>query len=193
MFPQGGGFSAVGHRAAYYQPDNLDGFPRQVDYERGGRTLHDSSGDLLYQNWRVAWDRTTKDVRLTSEQGFDRVMFRSIGLTQLSFSFDQSMTPYFAYTENGVTWLRWHRVTGEIVKRLVPGATQPRLTMDEKRPENVSEADTTLVYLKGTQLCLRRLRENFNTEHIMANDVIGTRLGRVGMTTGLRVQVELLP
>lgn len=193
MFPDDGKLSTDPHRAAYLSPDNLDGFKRRVDYERGGLGLHETSRGLLFQNWRVAWDAITKEVRLTNEYGFDQVMFSALNVTQLSLSFDQSMTPYFAYTESGSTWLRWLLASGETRKMLIPGATQPRLTMDDKRPESTSLADVALIYLRGTSLCKRIQRESFLTEEVLAVDVIGTRLGRVGMTKNNRVQIELLP
>lgn len=193
MLPDDGAFSSVGVPGVYYTPDNLSGYVRQTDYERGGVALFDASKGLLVQNWRAQWNRVTREVTLSNESGFSRVMFSSIGLTQLSLSFNIAMNPYFAYTERGVTWLRWFDSTFSEEKMLIPAASQPRLTLDDKRPESVIDADVVLFYLKGNQLCKRYQRERFETEHIMANDVDGTRLGRVGMTTGNRVQVEVLP
>lgn len=193
MLPGDGLFSSVPHPATYYSPDNLSGFTRQVDYENGGVALHDASRGLRYQNWKLAYDRVSKEVVLTNESGFRRVMFTSIGLTQLALAFDLSMTPYIAYTEQGITWVRWVQANGTHVKLLIPDATQPRLTLDDRRRGNEVNSDVVLFYLKGRQLCKRYLRESFGTEHIMENDVDGTRLGRVGMTTGMRVQVEVLP
>lgn len=193
MFPADGEFSSRGVSATYLRPDNLNGFPRRVDYERGGLALFDTARGVMYQDWRARWDQVTHEVVLSSENGFSRVMFSSLGLTQLALTFSVAMNPYFAYTERGVTWLRWFDSTFSEEKILIPDASQPRLTLDDKRPFNVSRADVVLIYLKGRQLCKRYQRERFLTEHIMANDVDGTRLGRVGMTTGMRVQVELLP
>lgn len=193
MFPDDRKLSTSPHRAPYLSPDNLDGFRRRVDYERAGLALHDTSKGLLYQTWRVAWDAITKNVILTNESGFEQVMFTAINVTQLSVTFDRSMTPYFAYTESGSTWLRWSLPSGVTEKMLIPGATQPRLTFDDKREESAIISDVTLVYLRGTSLCKRIQRERFLTEEVLAVDVIGTRLGRVGMTTGNRVQIELLP
>lgn len=193
MLPGDGNFSSTASRAPYYEPDNLSGFTRQVDYERGGVALHDLSRGLLYQNWKLAYDRVSKEVVLTNESGFRWVMFTSLGLTQLAIAFDLSMTPYVAYTEKGATWMRWVMADGSHEKMVIPGATQPRLTLDDRRLGNEGDADVLLFYLKGTQICMRVQREGFLDEHIMANDVDGTRLGRVGMTTGMRVQVEVLP
>lgn len=193
MLPDDGRFSTTAHGATYYAPDNLSGFTRQVDYERGGVALHDASRGLRYQNWKLAYDHVSKEVVLTNESGFLQVMFTSIGLTQLAIAFDLSMTPYIAYTEKGVTWLRWVMSNGTHVKMVVPGATQPRLTLDDRRPGNEVNSDVVLFYLKGNQLCKRYLRDRFEDEYIMADGVDGTRLGRVGMTTGNRVQVEVLP
>lgn len=193
MLPDDGLFSTTAHKAPYYEPDNLSGFTRQVDYERGGVALHDLSRGLQFQNWKLAYDRVSKEVVLTNESGFRRVMFTSIGLTQLAIAFDLSMTPYIAYTEKGITWMRWIMADGTHVKMVIPGATQPRLALDDRRPANAVNADVVLFYLKGNQLCKRYQRERFETEHVMVDGVDGTRLGRVGMTTGNRVQVEVLP
>lgn len=193
MLPVDGKFSSAPAPASYYVPDNLSGYTRQVDYERGGIALHDASRGLMYQNWKAAYDRTAREVTLSNESGFSQVMFSAVGLTQLALAFNLAMNPYFAYTQRGVTWLHWRNANNEDVKMVIPSATQPRLSLDDKRPENAANADVLLFYLKGSQICMRVQREGFLTEHIMANDVLGTRLGRVGMTTGMRLQVELLP
>lgn len=193
MLPGDGLFSTTPARAAYVAPDNLSGFTRQADYERGGIALFDLSRGLTYQNWRAVWDQLSRQVTLSNESGFSRVMFSANGLSQLSLAFSVAMNPYFAYTEKGVTWLRWFDSTFAEEKILIPSATQPRLALDDKRPWNIINADVVLFYLKGNQLCKRYQRERFGVEHVMVNGVEGTRLGRVGMTRGLRVQVEVLP
>lgn len=193
MLPGSGGFTPEPHKGTYLTPDNLNGFPRQADYERGGIALNDTSEGLDYQNWRVSWDRKTGGVRLANDIGFDQEMFVVNQITQLVLSFDLNMNPYFAYTEAGVTWLRWRNAAGVYSKMLIPSATQPRLTLDDKREENAINADVLLFYLKDKKICMRVQREGFLTEHVMVNDVAGTRLGRVGFTDVRRIQLELLP
>jgi len=193
MLPEGR-FSIQPARAAYLAPDNIQGYSRRLDYERGGKAIGDASTGLDEQNWRVYYDRLTYAVHLADETGFDQIMFRSIGLTQLALAFDFNMRPLIAYTENGVTWLRQFNTSGEQTsKLLIPSARQPRLCLDDKRVEFSASADVLLFYLRADNICMRMQREGFLTEHVMATDVVGTRLGRVGMTTGWRVQLELLP
>lgn len=193
MLPGEGRFSADPRRATYLEPDNLNGFGRLVDYERGGFGLNDTSRGLDFQNWRVSWDSVSKDVNLTNDLGFARAMFKAPELTAIALSFDVNMTPYFAYTAAGFTWLRWLRSDGGYETMAIPGAQEPRLTLDDKRPEHNLTADVLMFYLRAGNLCMRVQREGFLVENIMATDVIGTRLGRVGMTDALRLQVELLP
>lgn len=193
MFPDGR-FSTEPVRAAYLSPDNLQAYTRRVDFERGGKGIGDPSAGLNYQNWRVYYDPVAFAVRLSNEIGFDQVMFTSIGLTQLALAFDFNMRPVIAYTENGVTWLRQFNTAGEQTsKLLIPSAAQPRLCLDDKRQQFASGADILLFYLRADSICMRVQREGFLDEHVLATDVVGTRLGRVGMTTGWRVQLELLP
>lgn len=185
--------SVSGQRASYLSPDNLQGYTRRLDYERGGAAIGDASTGLDYQNWRVYYDSTSFDVRLADESGFDQSMFKSVGLTQVALAFDFNMRPVIAYTEAGLTWLRRFNTAGDQTEKLlIPSATQPRLCLDDKRQEFAADADILLFYLKGDSICMRVQREDFLTEHVLATEVVGTRLGRVGMTTGWRVQVELL-
>lgn len=193
MLPDGK-FSSPAPRSAYLSPDNLQGYTRRLDYERGGRAIGDASAGLNFQDWRVYYDDIRYEVRLANETGFDQAMFSSIGLTQLALAFDFNMRPVIAYTENEVTWLRQFNTSGEQTsKLLIPAASQPRLCLDDKRVEFATQADILLFYLRANNICMRVQREGFLTEHILATDVVGTRLGRVGMTTGWRVQLELLP
>lgn len=193
MIP-GGRLTRSALRNAYLSPDNRQGYSQRLDYERGGRAVGDASTGMDVQNWRAYYVRADFSVHLADESGFDQVMFTSIGLTQLALSFDFNMRPVIAYTESGVTWLRQFNTAGEQTsKLLIPAASQPRLCLDDKRVEFAAEADILLFYLRAGNICMRVQREGFLTEHIMAADVVGTRLGRVGMTTGWRVQLELLP
>lgn len=193
MLPGDGVFTEVTHGADFLEPDNLNGFGRRVDYERGGFGLNNAEGGLDYQNWQVSWDKKTRDIVLTSDNGFRQAMFKVNDLTQLALAFDQSMTPYFAYTEAGLTWLQWRLPSGEYDRMLIPAATQPRLTLDDKRPESSLIADVLLFYIRAGNIYHRVQRENFATEHLVVSGVRGTRLGRLGFTTDLRVQIELLP
>lgn len=187
-------FAGAAPRAAYIRPDNIQGYSRRLDYERAGLAIGDASTGLDVQNWRVYYVPADYTVHLADESGFDQVMFTSIGLTQLALAFDFNMRPVIAYTEAGLTWLRQFNTSGvQTAKLLIPSASQPRLTLDDKRQEFAADSDILLFYLKGDSICMRVQREGFLTERVMATDVVGTRLGRVGMTTGWRVQLELLP
>jgi len=193
MIPEGR-FSSPAPRSAYLAPDNVQGYTRRLDYERGGLAIGDPSAGLNVQDWRVYYVDADYSVHLANESGFDQIMFTSIGLSQLALAFDFNMRPVIAYTEQGVTWLRQFNTAGtQTAKLLIPSAAQPRLCLDDKRVELSANADILLFYLRGDSICMRVQREAFLTEHVMATDVVGTRLGRVGMTTGWRVQLELLP
>lgn len=192
MLPDGR-FSTTGVRGTYLSPDNLQGYTRRVDYERAGKAIGDPSRGLNYQNWRAYYVTSERAVRLSNDEGFDQVMFSSIGLTELTLSFDFNMRPVIAYTENGFTWLRHFVSDTTATKLLIPSAVQPRLCLDDKRQDNAANADVCLFYLNGPNICVRYQREGWGVERILARDVKGTRLGRVGMTTGWRVQLELLP
>ncbi|MDX0622899.1 hypothetical protein GOD54_23655 [Sinorhizobium medicae] len=187
-------FSSAPAKAGYLPPDTLSGFIRQTDYELGGIAVNDPSRGLQYQTWRCYYDKADQMVHLANEVGLDVALFKSVGLTQLALSFDFNMRPVVAYTESGVTWLRLFGSSLEtLTKLLIPSATQPRLTLDDKRQQFSDRADILFFYIKGSTICMRIQRESFLTERIVATDITGTRLGRCGMTTGNRVQLELLP
>ena len=193
MLPGDGKLILYERISPFIEPDNLFGFPALVDYERGGVALYDLSSGMNVQNWRSFWDRDTGFVTLESDSGEYREVFRLQNPTQLVFCFDLSMTPYFAYTETGETWIVSFRKDGETTRVLIPGATQPRLTLDRRRVQDAAEADVTLFYLKGGDLKVRYQRERFATGHVKVPDVGGTRLGRAGISTGRRLQIEVLP
>ncbi len=187
-------FSTESQPAAFLYPANLRGYAARVAYSIGGVALGDISKGIRHQLWRVYYVPETLEVRLTNESGFDQAMFKAYKVTELSLAFDFSMRAQIAYTENGQTWLRQFNLAGdESIKRAIPNATFPRLTLDDKRQEQAGTADVLLFYLRAGNICCRIQRESFLTEHILAREVEDTRLGRVGMTTGWRVQVEALP
>lgn len=176
-----------------------------VAYELGGIALNDTSQGLQYQVWVF---EITNFVHLVGGDGVSArpeaggsptVLYTGTGITEVSGAFDANMNPTIAFVENGLAKLRWWDASDSSYKiTTLQGAANPRLTLDDKREAAGSSRDILLFYLLGSEFtektfAHRRQRDRYAVEYVLATNLTrAVGLGRVGMGTHWRMQMELL-
>lgn len=171
----------------------LDSNP--TDWDLGGLALNDPSHGLKLQVWEFRLEGETV-VAQPADHGETVVLHAAAGpgITELAGAFDSNMQYVLAFVQGGVTKLYWYDSTPqEYVTTEFPGCDSPRLTLDDKRESQADSRDVLFFYLRANALYFRVQREKYATEHHLQDCPPRTlRLGRVGMNTVNRVQIEFL-
>lgn len=158
-----------------------------VDYELGGVALNDPSQGLMFQLWRARY--VTGMVYLGPDGGTEQELFTRPNVTELALAFDQNMNPSVAFVQAGSAWLRWFdTVAGDNVFTEIPGAVNPRLTLDDKRSLEVINSDIILAYLRGGSLYYRQQRDRYEIEYLLTASPPCGGLSKLAMNTQGRLQ-----
>lgn len=167
-------------------------FPVQkhIDYELGGIGIKDSSKGSEYQVWRARMEN--QYVYLSAPNTPEFILLDLPNVTEISFTFDQLMSPTFAYVQAGVAKLYWFDSSINDYKTTVFGADviTPRVTLDDKREMQTGASDVLLFYQREQKLMMRMQRERFEFEHHLANGVTDG-LVKCGMMRNWRVGIQL--
>lgn len=190
MLPGNGGASTQPVYSAMLPPDNR--VPSALhDYEMGGVALQDPSQGLQVQPWECWLQGDEVRIRPVGDSA-SVVLFAAPGIQSLSFTFDRNMNPTVAYMQDGVCRLWWYDSTiPGMTTSTFPGATQPRLTHDDKREVASPWADVILAYVREGSLYYRLQRDRFGVEYLLATGITRGQLRNVGMNRGLRLQFEI--
>ena len=174
-----------------------------TDYEMGGLAIQDASLGSQYQLWRADLVANTNpslsDVILTPQTTGSPVLIYTGGvITEISFTFDQNMTPFLAFVEGGLSKYYWydHIVNEYVTVSLPSNITHPRVSLDDKRDiqSALGHTDIILAYVDNTAntLCFRMQRERFANEHILKTGIDSNAiLVKLGMNIKNRLQFEL--
>lgn len=161
-----------------------------LDYEDGGIAIQDGTQGLLVQVWRARVLNDGRDIVIDSENTEPVVWYSGESITEVSLSFDRNMNPAVAFVESRQAKLNWFDSSvGEQVTTEFPGIANPRLTHDDKRPEQSANSDVIFAYLRGGNLCYRQQRDRYQIEYVLQENVEG-KLIKFGMTNKLRLQFE---
>lgn len=177
----------AGYREPTARPDPL------VDYEMGGVALQDPSEGLLVKLWTVRYDTTAEQVLLSAPGVTETVAFTRGNITQVSLAFDQSMNPFIAFVEAGISKFWWYdpTVPGQVFEEsLIATAITPQCTLDDKRPSQTGNSDIILAYVREGAIYYRQQRDRYLIEYPLLASVSGG-LKCVGMNTKLRLQFDL--
>jgi hypothetical protein len=181
----------------FLSPDSIVRANRIIDYERGGIGIQDPSQGMDVRDWTAELVGT--DVRLYPSESPASyvVLFSAAGITQISLSFDANMRAAVAFVAFNQAKLWWYDATGGGVTTTILDADvrSPVLSFDDKRPFSTTTnvSDILLFYIRSNRLCYRQQRERFQTERTLAwfdGSMLSVR--RAGMSTGLRMQVEVV-
>jgi hypothetical protein len=180
----------------FLSPDSIV-HPWVIDYENGGVALNDGSLGLTHSQWVLYTNQNEIYVKKITDTDGILVLTTTTAPTEISFSFDSNMQIVIGYVENFVTKLYWFdTVSNSFITSTFPGIKSPRLCMDDKRPRETYSRDILFFYIKeGTpnKLCYRQQRDRYTIEReLMEISPLINYIGRVGMATTNRIQVELL-
>lgn len=177
--------------AAFLAPDDRTRSSLLVDYEMGGIALGDPSQGLRVQVWEARV--SGNDIQVKPElSAFWTTVITVADVTEIAFAFDQNMRPVVSYVAAGVAKMYWFdTVAASFVTTTLVGASSPVVTMDDKRPNQVSASDVLLFYIAGGEVKYRQQRDRFTIERTLDTVPVGmTRITRWGMSVVLRMQLE---
>lgn len=176
-------------RGDWVEQQNRRGLPL-IDFEQGGLTLNAEVDNLQAALWTAESDGSS--VVVYRDGVAPVTVLTDSGITQIALAFDQTMRPHVAYMAGGVCKFYWYDTVAASMQTIViPGATTPRLCMDEKRAVFATQSDVLLSYKNGSNLCVRAQRERFATEHVIATGIPGALIA-VGMNNVNRLQWKLV-
>lgn len=166
-----------------------------VDYEKGGVALGDSSEGLNKYDWTFKVVNKTQGV--LSREGFPETIVYEFSTKPIdvAFCFDQSMNLVLAWqTSDFEIMLRTYNFNnGSYFNRSFGNGKCPRLTLDEKRKELISNSDIIFAYITDNALQYRVQREGYNVAHIVEENMLPSqRLARIGVQS-FRLQMVLTP
>jgi hypothetical protein len=162
-----------------------------IDYETGGIGLNDPSQGQLVQVWQGIV-QNFRDIYFSAPNTPNTIVYSTGYAAQMiSICFDQNMRPHVAFMENGTSKLYFYNSSlGHSDLLVLPtGSKNPKITLNDKRPEQSTYSDIVLVYQRGTDLFVRVQRERYLIEHLVATGTVGELL-KIGMNDGMRIQYE---
>lgn len=161
-------------------------------WEQGGVGISDPSGGLTYQLWHGVLEVDTGTVLLDAPNTPQFVLYSEPGITHMDFSFDQNMKPCLSFLKDGLGYFWWYNTVTLQYETVALGEVEtPLCLLDDKRTETVGDSDIVLFYLRDGVMYCRDQRDRFTIEYDLQLSSI-KRLLRVGFTTGLRVQIQVL-
>lgn len=183
--------SSISFGGIYLPPDERNTSPL-VDYEIGGLAINNAAGGLMQRVWKSWVDGV--NVMLQPEGGEPILLFTAVDITELALAFDQNMQWSIGYIQAGLLKLRWFdSLAGGYTTSVFTTARNPRMTLDDKRPQTLSRSDVILAYLRDNSLYYRQQRDRFLIERELRDNIYpGMRLKSIGMNKNLRLQFELV-
>lgn len=183
--------SALAIASRFLYPDNLVTGPME-DWEDGGVDIQDATQGLMGYRWRCWVDGI--NVKAQRDGAAEVTLFSAAGISSISLAFDQAMRPHVAYTIAGQMYLRWYdSVAVAYVTTNFGMARNPRLALDDKRPEQLNTNDVILAYIRDNSLFYRQQRDRFAVERLLRPGLPDyTILRNIGMGDNLRMHFELV-
>lgn len=179
--------------ADFLPPDDWVSPSPLRDRERGALALNDPTGGFMQADWEGEMIGQDYWITRLPDGTPDDVLSITGTATEAKFTFDLEMRPHVTWADASSSWLFWYDpdLSGYALMEL-PGATSPRLCLDDKRRVAVSPS-VLLFYILNGRLCVRSHRDRFQDAvplGILPAGVSG--LGRVGMSVDYRLQIEFL-
>ncbi len=166
----------------------------KIDNEFGGVGLHDASQGLMVKEWQAKLFGNDVLIHPADAPNATITLFTEPNITEIALAFDFNMQPIVAYMQAGVMKMRWYDGTrgGYVVDTFTTGDKSPRMTIDDKRADQTSDADVLLFYIRGSSIFCRLLRDRFAVEYEWKGsiDPAPIRIVSCGLTTGYRFQLQ---
>lgn len=164
-----------------------------IDYELGGIELNNSTLGLDVALWKLEYNRVNGELRLGKVGQSDELLLTENDVKKVTLAFDVNMKPYYAIEKsNGVKLFYYDTVSQQHGELFLDSIRSPSLCLDERRTENLANADVCLCYIKGTKLYVRYQRDRFLVEHFLAELTHDTSyIERVGMMRNWRIGISV--
>jgi hypothetical protein len=165
-----------------------------VGYELGGVGIQNPDQGLMVQLWTVTTDGS--NIYLSAPNQAPFVLLSDLNISDVDLAFDQNMFPFVAYTSNGLVKFYWYddTIPAFVTSTLLTLAISPRCTLDDKRPQDISNSDILLTYinLSTMNLCYRAQRDRYNIEYVLQSvSNLNWRIQYINFSTVDRVQLVL--
>lgn len=167
------------------------------DFETGGVALSDPSEGHLVQVWETYVAPNLIDIVIKDEAGNETIIYEGTDLiTEISCTFDQNMRQTFAFVEGGIAKLDWYDTQlGARTVTIYSDIDNPRVSLDDKRATQMDSNDIIFAYIKNGNLYHRRQRDRYQTEYLLAENVLpdteNSILRRIGLNNVNRFQFEI--
>ena len=179
-------------------PDSFVSEVRTIEREKGGIALSDPSQGINVHDWQCGYVSGTGSIvltNLTTSVSYT-ILVGITGVVGLSFAFDANMRPALGYSKaDGSSYLYYYDTVTEdyATITLAAGSGSPKLCHDDKRDRMVlsNVTDILVFYIRNNLLYYRLQRERYQTEHQVATLTAGATLVKVGMSTELRILVQV--
>lgn len=200
MLPGGNVFTSNPIVSPFLAPRNVANTSLLTDTEQGGIGISNPSQGLQYQTWTCFVDSTSAgNVYLSAPNTPPTLILTIPGVTQVSFTFDQNMHPFLAFTQSGNARFYWfdESIPGFTTTTLPTGAVSPRASLDDKRAFQINSGvtDILLFYVLNNNLLMRQQRDRYTIAYTMATNLntqyLGNTVFQVGMNQGMRFQVQM--
>lgn len=167
-------------------------------YERGGIGIQDPTLGLDLYDWRFRIDAETGEVFVGVPDTVAETFVYTIEPlpVQCAGSFDTNMNIVLAWVDTeGDAFLRWWDPVIPDYRNieLPAGVRDVRCALDDVRDSQAltGVTDTIVAYMVSGRLCYRQLRDRFETEIELADDLEEYRLVQIGMNRMWRFQFML--
>lgn len=187
--------SDVPIRSALLSPDSWETSSR-LDFERGGIALANPSLGINAFDWK-AWiddDFNFWINRVDLPDDNATFLFQQRDARNIRLAFDRNMNVAIAYQKYSNSYLYWFdSVPNAYVTSLFGGASQPRLTHDDKRADALDTSDVLFFYMIGRSLRYRQQRDRYTIERTLASVPPDYEFESVGMGLNNRLQFHFRP
>lgn len=184
----------------YIPPDDIEP-TALVDWELGGVGLSDPSQGLMYQPWQLQVLGLTVNtaVYVSAPNTPLTLIFSYPNITWARLAFDQNMRPVISFVAGGLPYYYWWDpfIPGNTTAALPTTVIKPCVTMDDKRALSTQTGtnDVVMCYINNGNICYRLQRDRYNVEYVWYTNIVNVLanpiVNRIGMTTGLRLLIEL--
>jgi hypothetical protein len=189
--------ASSGVRSGFISPLDREGVGLLEDFQRGGYGIGDTTESHYYTIWKAWLDGNDIYCQREDEVGAPYLITSAVGITEISFCFDQLMRPYVAYVASGQSSLYYFdTIANSFVVMDLPGVTSPKLTLDDKSKYGSSASDVTIFYMRSREVQYRLQRDRFGVEYVFAGALpqkagVAERIGKLGMDRGWRLRIEI--
>lgn len=142
-----------------------------TDYHYGGIALGDSSQGLSYQVW-TAYCPDGLNIWLLAPNTTPFTFLADVSPVWLALSFDQNSRPFIGYvTAQGTGFFYWFDtlVNKFVTTQLPTSGLYARIfaSVDDLRPQNITNSDTILSYVRAGSLLIRQQRDRYSIEYTL--------------------------